>query len=63
MNDDTTNAATTIAHCQDCDSTVHVVHRPHKVMSIEVEHSPTCPAWKHDRREVALMFTPSAAQQ
>jgi hypothetical protein len=33
MNDDTTNAATTIAHCQDCDSTVHVVHRPHKVMS------------------------------
>ncbi len=62
MTDNSIEAATTIAHCQDCASTVHVVHRPNQVMSIECEHSPTCPVWKGEGWELALLFTAATTQ-
>jgi len=46
--------------CEDCASTVHTVQQPGAVMTVEVEHSPTCPAWRDPLREVALTFLPKA---
>jgi hypothetical protein len=46
--------------CPDCASTVRTVHQPGAVMNIEVEHSPSCPAWRSPAREVALTFLPPA---
>ncbi len=49
-------AVPTFAHCPDCASVVHTVHRPGGLLAIEVQHSNPCPAWPHDRREVALVL-------
>lgn len=46
--------------CEDCASTTHTVHHPGAVMTVEVEHSETCPAWRSPDREVALTFLPKA---
>jgi 2,3-bisphosphoglycerate-independent phosphoglycerate mutase len=53
---DLSAAAHTIAHCDECASTVYDDHRPGNVMAIEVEHSTPCPAWPHDQREVAMVL-------
>ncbi len=45
--------------CPDCNSTVRQVvygEPPRAVLSIEVEHSDTCPAWREDGNEIALAF-------
>lgn len=50
--------------CPDCASTVHEVwrgHEPYMVLSIEVEHSETCPAWRHEGRELGFAFGPDEA--
>jgi len=47
--------------CPDCASTVHedwYGQPPRLVLSIEVEHSPTCPVWRHDGRELVVAFLP-----
>ncbi len=49
-------AVTTFVHCVDCNSTVHPVSRPGGILAIEVEHSTPCPAWPHDRREIAIIL-------
>lgn len=53
--------------CPDCASTVHEVlygTRPNIVLSIELEHSPTCPAPKEkladNGNEIMLQFLPSS---
>jgi hypothetical protein len=42
--------------CADCKSTVHTVYHDGGTMTVEVEHSPSCPMWRDDHREIALMF-------
>lgn len=56
MTDDRlTRAATLVAACDDCASQVHVRQdREANTLTVEVEHSATCPAWPHAQREVAL---------
>ncbi len=47
--------------CADCSSTVHEIRAgepPRMTLSIEIEHSDTCPAWQGDGREVAIAFLP-----
>lgn len=47
--------------CPDCNSTVHEVWTgtpPRATLTIEVEHSDTCPVWRADGREFALAFLP-----
>ncbi len=39
MMPDNVDAVTTIAHCPDCASVVHTVHRPGGMLAIEVAHS------------------------
>ncbi len=44
--------------CDDCNSTIHEVWRG-RTLSIEVDHSDTCPVWPvTGAREVALAFLP-----
>lgn len=48
--------------CADCASTVSVeATEDHKVMVFFVLHSPTCPAWSGDGREVGLALGPDDA--
>jgi len=47
--------------CPDCASTVHEVwsgQPPRLVLTVEVEHSDSCPVWRHDGREIAVAFLP-----
>ncbi len=51
--------------CPDCTSTVVEVfygRPPRAALSIEVAHSPTCPAWRHEGRELAIAFLPPDAE-
>ncbi len=41
--------------CADCASTLWETWHG-RSLAIEVEHSAPCPAWPHDRREVALLI-------
>ncbi len=52
--------------CPDCASTVHEVFSgtpPRAVLSIEVEHSDSCPVWHEDGRELALAFYPKEEEK
>lgn len=49
-------AATSLADCPDCASVVHTIHRPGGILAVEVQHSTPCPAWPHDRREIAIIL-------
>ncbi len=52
--------------CADCSSTVHEVRAgepPRMTLSIEIEHSDTCPVWTGDGREVALAFLPKEGER
>jgi len=47
--------------CPDCASQVHEVwsgQPPRLVLTIEVEHSETCPVWRHAGRELGVAFLP-----
>ncbi|MBA2715604.1 MAG: hypothetical protein H0U51_00825 [Propionibacteriales bacterium] len=46
-------AAFTVAACDDCASEVRVQQdRETRTLTVEVQHSPTCPRWPHPQREV-----------
>ncbi len=47
--------------CPDCSSSVHEVfygEPPNLTLSIQVDHSPTCPVWHADGREVMIAIMP-----
>lgn len=50
--------------CPDCASQVWEVWSgaaPDLWLTVEVEHSPSCPAWQHDGREFAVELLPKSA--
>jgi len=62
----TPSPSTEWLRCPDCNSTVHEVfygEAPQLVLSIEVEHSDSCPVWGEDSREVAIAFLPKAGTE
>lgn len=52
--------------CADCASHVWEVwsgEPPNLVLSVEVEHSHTCPAWREPGREIAFQLLPKSATE
>ena len=48
--------------CPDCASVVVMVDHGDKVMTVQVQHSSTCPAWREPGLEVAVTLLPKQAE-
>lgn len=58
MTTDATPPHATFLDCADCTGVALPVHHPGKVMSVQVAHDATCPAWRSELPEVALVLLP-----
>lgn len=56
--------ADSVATCPDCSSEVALIDHGNKVMTVQVKHSPTCPAWDDPERcEIVVTMLPKSAVQ
>lgn len=49
--------------CGDCLSVVVMVAHDDQVCTVQVQHSLTCPCWRHPRAEVVATFLPKTEER